>query len=81
MLLWGFASVLIRLMLFLGLPMQEGRDFNCSLNHNHKLGFLLGLDEVNLDGKSDVKEYMCSCADTYADMAMCHSSLLGSSLW
>ena len=33
------------------------------------------------NARGSVREYVCSCADTWADMAMCHSTPLGPTSW
>ena len=33
-----------------------------------------------INGEGVVREYMCSCADMWADIAMCNSTPLGSTL-
>ena len=42
-----------------------------------QLQFMLVTPSV-VKGGGVVREYVCSCADTWADMAMCHSTPLGS---
>ena len=45
-----------------------------------QLQFMLVMPSV-VKGGGVIREHLCSCADMWADMAICHSTPLGSTSW